>query len=96
MRVLLAGATGVIGRALVPLLRARGHEVTALVRDPSRAAGLDLDGVVVADALDAEAVRAAVVTARPEVVVHQLTGLRAEGPRGSRTRPGCAPRARRI
>ncbi len=75
-RVLVAGATGVIGRALVPLLRAGGHHVTALVREPSRAAGLAVDGVVVADALEAEAVRAAVLSARPEVVVHQLTALR--------------------
>jgi len=80
-RVLLAGATGVVGRALVPLLRERGHHVTALVRDPSRAAGLDLDGVVVADALDPAAVRSAVRSARPDAVVHQLTALRgsAEG-----------------
>ncbi|MBA6434667.1 NAD-dependent epimerase/dehydratase family protein [Streptomyces sp. GMR22] len=75
-RVLVAGATGVIGRALVPLLSARGHHVTALVREPSGAASLSPDGVVVADALDAEAVRAAVLSARPEVVVHQLTALR--------------------
>ncbi|CAM5533195.1 hypothetical protein SANTM175S_07584 [Streptomyces antimycoticus] len=87
-RVLVAGATGVIGRALVPLLRARGHHVTALVREPSRAAGLDLDGVVVADALEAEAVRAAVLSARPDVVVHQLTALR--GP----TAEGFEPTAR--
>ncbi|MEV5769760.1 NAD(P)-dependent oxidoreductase [Streptomyces antimycoticus] len=87
-RVLVAGATGVIGRALVPLLRARGHHVTALVREPSRAAGLALDGVVVADALEAEAVRAAVLSARPEVVVHQLTALR--GP----TAEGFEPTAR--
>ncbi|MDT3396399.1 NAD(P)-dependent oxidoreductase [Streptomyces sp. B1866] len=80
MRVLLAGATGRVGRALVPRLRARGHHVTALVRDPSRAAGLDLDGVVVADALDGAAVRAAVPPARPDVVVHQLTALRAGTP----------------
>ncbi|AQW55685.1 NAD(P)-dependent oxidoreductase [Streptomyces violaceusniger] len=81
-RVLVAGATGVIGRALVPLLRAGGHHVTALVREPSRAAGLALDGVVVADALEAEAVRAAVLSARPEVVVHQLTALRGPAPEG--------------
>ena len=75
-RVLLAGATGVVGRSLVPLLRARGYQVTALVRDPARAAGLDLDEVLVADALDEPAVRAAVDSARPDVVVHQLTALR--------------------
>lgn len=75
-RVLLAGATGVVGRALVPLLRERGYQVTALVRDPARATGLELDEVVVADALDEPAVRAAVESARPDVVVHQLTALR--------------------
>lgn len=83
-RVLLAGATGVVGRALVPLLRERGHHVTALVRDPSRAAGLDPDGVVVADALDAAAVRSAVRSARPDTVVHQLTALRASAAEGQR------------
>ncbi|MDP9615598.1 NAD-dependent epimerase/dehydratase family protein [Streptomyces demainii] len=81
-RVLLAGATGVIGRALVPLLRARGHQVTALVREPSRAAGVELDDIVVADALDAGAVRAAVAAARPEVVVHQLSTLRGPAAEG--------------
>ncbi|WNE94404.1 NAD(P)-dependent oxidoreductase [Streptomyces luomodiensis] len=81
-RVLVAGATGVIGRALVPLLRAHGHHVTALVREPSRAAGLDPDDLVVADALDAPAVRAAVASARPEVVVHQLSALRGSTAQG--------------
>lgn len=81
-RVLVAGATGVVGRSLVPLLRARGHEVIALVREPSRATRLDLDGVVMADALDEAAVRSAVLSARPDVVVHQLTGLRTSGPEG--------------
>jgi nucleoside-diphosphate-sugar epimerase len=75
-RVLLAGATGVVGRALVPLLRARGYRVTALVRDPARAAGIDLDDVLVADALDAPAVPEAVLSAKPDVVLHQLTALR--------------------
>ncbi|WP_158889473.1 NAD-dependent epimerase/dehydratase family protein [Amycolatopsis anabasis] len=76
MRVLVAGATGVIGRSLVPLLRARGHRVAALVRDGSAAGGLGADDVVVADALDGDAVRTAVLAARPEVVVHQLSALR--------------------
>ncbi|MFF3328638.1 NAD-dependent epimerase/dehydratase family protein [Streptomyces sp. NPDC002888] len=74
MRVLVAGATGVVGRPLVGALRARGHEVSALVREESRAP--EADEVVVADALDREAVLAAVTTARPEVVVHQLSALR--------------------
>lgn len=74
MRVLLAGATGVIGRELLPLLRKAGHHVTALVRGP--APDLDTDAVVAADLLDAPGVAAAVAAARPEVVVHQVTALR--------------------
>ncbi|MDX3661735.1 NAD(P)-dependent oxidoreductase [Streptomyces sp. ID05-26A] len=73
MRILVAGATGVIGSALLPLLRARGHHVTALVRAESTAVDAD---AVVADALDPVAVRDALRVARPEVVVHQLTSLR--------------------
>ncbi|MET1074481.1 MAG: NAD(P)-dependent oxidoreductase [Umezawaea sp.] len=74
MRVLVAGATGLVGSALLPLLRARGHHVTALVREDSRA--VVADGVVVADALDPVAVRLALRAARADVVVHQLTALR--------------------
>lgn len=76
MRVLVAGATGVIGRPLVRLLRARGHQVTALVRDVSRAAGLDAAEVVSADALERKALLSSVSAARPDVVVHQMTALR--------------------
>lgn len=72
MRVVVAGATGLIGTALLPLLRSRGHHVTALVRDESKAAA----DTVVADALDPVAVRDALLAARPDVVVHQLTALR--------------------
>ena len=75
-RLLLAGATGVVGRALVPLLRARGYRVTALVRDPARTAGIELDEIIVADALDVLAVREAVISAKPDVVLHQLSALR--------------------
>lgn len=74
MRVLLAGATGVIGRELLPLLRKADHHVTALVR--GSAADLEADAVVAADLLDGAAVAAAVAAARPEVVVHQVTALR--------------------
>ncbi|NGO44796.1 NAD-dependent epimerase/dehydratase family protein [Streptomyces ureilyticus] len=76
MRVLVTGATGVIGHPLVGALRARGHEVSALVRQGSRARAPEADQVVVADALDREAVLSAVSEARPEVVVHQMTALR--------------------
>ncbi|ANS66644.1 dTDP-glucose 4,6-dehydratase [Streptomyces lincolnensis] len=79
MRVLVAGATGVIGHPLVGALRARGHEVTALVRTAARASAVDADAVVVADALDREALSAAVSAARPEVVVHQMSALRLLG-----------------
>jgi nucleoside-diphosphate-sugar epimerase len=74
MRVLLAGATGVIGRELLPLLRKAGHHVTALTRGTSH--DLDADDVVVADLLDGPGLTAAVATARPEVVMHQVTALR--------------------
>ncbi|GGY13134.1 NAD-dependent epimerase/dehydratase family protein [Streptomyces djakartensis] len=79
MRVLVAGATGVIGHPLVGALRARGHEVSALVRQESRQRVPEAVEVVVADALDREAVLAAVSAARPEVVVHQMTALRLLG-----------------
>jgi 2-alkyl-3-oxoalkanoate reductase len=77
MRIYVAGATGALGRRLVPLLVAGGHQVTAMTRSPGKAAGLRAAGAepVVADALDREAVLAVVTAARPEVVVHQLTDL---------------------
>ncbi|QWB21622.1 MULTISPECIES: NAD(P)-dependent oxidoreductase [Streptomyces] len=74
MRVLVAGASGVIGHPLVGALRARGHQVSALVRDTSRAP--DADETVVADALDRVSLLTAVEAARPDVVVHQMTALR--------------------
>ncbi|HEY6758865.1 MAG TPA: NAD(P)-dependent oxidoreductase [Baekduia sp.] len=77
MRVFLAGATGAIGRPLVDRLLADGHSVVGTTRDAARAEDLRARGVepVVLDAFDAEAVRAAVVAAAPDVVVHQLTAL---------------------
>lgn len=83
MRVLVAGATGVLGRALLPLLREQGHDVVALLRDPAGADGLAVDGVVLADALDPVAVRSAVGDAKPDVVVHQVTALRGLGGPGT-------------
>lgn len=76
MRVLVAGATGVIGHPLVGALRARGHEVSALVRQGAQGRAPEADEVVVADALDREVLLSAVSAARPEVVVHQMTALR--------------------
>jgi 2-alkyl-3-oxoalkanoate reductase len=77
MRVFLAGATGVIGRRLVPMLVAAGHQVTGMTRSPEKAGALRAAGAqpAVADALDAQALRAAVLEAHPDVVIHQLTSL---------------------
>ncbi|MGH3032780.1 MAG: NAD-dependent epimerase/dehydratase family protein [Gaiellaceae bacterium] len=77
MRVFLAGATGAIGKRLVPLLVANGHLVTGMTRSPEKAERLRAAGAepVVADALDENAVPDAVTRAEPEVVVHQATAL---------------------
>ena len=79
MRVFIAGATGAIGSRLVPLLVAAGHEVVGTSRTSERLAGIEREGVtgVVMDALDAASVRTAVLAARPDVIVHELTGLSA-------------------
>jgi nucleoside-diphosphate-sugar epimerase len=75
--VFIAGATGVIGARLTPLLLAGGYTVHALTRDPAKARGLETRGVhaVVGDIFDAGAVREAVARAQPELVIHQLTDL---------------------
>jgi nucleoside-diphosphate-sugar epimerase len=77
MRVFLAGATGVIGRRLMPMLLRAGHEVTGMTRTPEKLEELRASGAeaLVADALDAAAVRDAVADARPDAVIHQLTSL---------------------
>jgi len=77
MKVFVAGATGVLGRELVPQLVARGHEVVGMTRSASKqdlVRGLGARPVV-ADALDPDAVAQAVASAEPEVIVHQLTAL---------------------
>jgi nucleoside-diphosphate-sugar epimerase len=83
MRVLVAGATGAIGRQLVPRLVAAGHEVHGMTRYGSKQAMLDELGAVpvVADALDPDQVAEAVGRARPDVIVHQLTALAGVGMR---------------
>jgi nucleoside-diphosphate-sugar epimerase len=77
MRIFVAGATGALGRRLVPLLVQHGHEVAGTTRTARNADALRSAGAepVVVDALDREALRAAVLTAGPEVVVHELTAL---------------------
>jgi 2-alkyl-3-oxoalkanoate reductase len=77
MKVFVAGATGVLGRALVPQLVAHRHEVVGMTRSASKqdlVRGLGARPVV-ADALDPDAVARAVACAEPEVIVHQLTAL---------------------
>jgi nucleoside-diphosphate-sugar epimerase len=77
MRVFVAGATGAIGRQLVPRLVAAGHEVHGMTRSESKQAMLVEMGAVpvVADALDPDQVAEAVGRARPDVIVHQLTAI---------------------
>ena len=77
MRVFVAGATGAIGKQLVPRLVAAGHEVHGMTRSESKRAMLSELGAVpvVADALDPDRVAEAVGRARPDVIVHQLTAI---------------------
>jgi nucleoside-diphosphate-sugar epimerase len=84
MWIFVAGASGALGRALVPQLVARGHEVVGMTRTAAKQDLLRSLGArpVVADALDPDAVAAAVASAEPEVIVHQLTAL--SGPMGLR------------
>ncbi len=76
-RVFLAGATGAIGRRMLPLLREAGYEVTGTTRVASKAAELRAAGITpaIVDVFDAAALGAAMLAARPDVVVHQLTDL---------------------
>jgi nucleoside-diphosphate-sugar epimerase len=80
MRVFVAGAAGVVGRPLVDRLLAEGHSVVGTTRDEERARALRARGAetAVLDAFDAGALRAAVLAAEPEVVIHQLTALPAQ------------------
>jgi nucleoside-diphosphate-sugar epimerase len=77
MKVFVAGATGAIGKQLVPRLVAAGHEVHGMTRSESKQEVLfELGAVpVVADALDGDQVAAAVARAKPDVIVHELTAI---------------------
>jgi nucleoside-diphosphate-sugar epimerase len=79
MRVFVAGGSGALGRRLVPQLVARGHQVTATATSAARLGVLEQLGAsaVVMDGLDAVSVGEAVAAARPDAVVHQMTGLAA-------------------
>ena len=77
MRVFVAGATGVMGRQLLPLLVQAGHKVTGMTRSEDRAASIRQVGAapVVCDVFEREEIVDAVRAARPDVVIHQLTSI---------------------
>ena len=79
MRIFVAGATGAIGRQLIPMLVGDGHSVTGTTRSEERATWLRGAGAeaAVVDVFDALELRRAVMAARAEVVIHQLTDLAA-------------------
>jgi nucleoside-diphosphate-sugar epimerase len=81
MRVLVVGASGAIGRRLVPQLADRGHQVIGSSRSPVKAGRLCELGAepIVLDVLDAAAVRAAVATAAPDAIIYQSTALAGSG-----------------
>jgi nucleoside-diphosphate-sugar epimerase len=77
MRVFVAGATGAVGKSLVPYLIEKGYEVVALVRTAEKAKAMEAMGakVALADALDKEALTAAILGAKPDVIINQLSAL---------------------
>lgn len=77
MRMVIAGATGVIGSRLVPLLINEGHEVMGFTRTPVKVADIEAVGAQgsVVDILDVVALCKAVEAAQPDVVMHQVTDL---------------------
>ncbi|TSE00207.1 NAD(P)-dependent oxidoreductase [Mesorhizobium intechi] len=76
-RIFLAGASGAIGQRLIPQLLAAGHQVTGTTRNADKAATLRALGAepVVVDVFDAETLLLAMLAAKPDIVVHQLTDL---------------------
>src|SRR4051812_7804620 len=77
MRIFLAGAAGAIGRRLTPLLVLMGHQVTGTTRSADKAGQIEAmcGHPVIVDVFDAAALTEAVIAARPEILVHQLTDL---------------------
>jgi nucleoside-diphosphate-sugar epimerase len=79
MRILVAGATGAIGLELLPQLIAAGHSVVGTTRTAAKAEIIKRMGAepAIADGLDASAIRAAVIAAKPDIVIDQMTDLAA-------------------
>lgn len=77
MKIVVAGATGAVGKPLIPMLIEAGHEVTGLTRDPEKAVALKRQGAkaVILEIFDREAVFAVIREVRPDAVIHQLTSL---------------------
>src|SRR3954468_8427694 len=77
MKVLVAGATGALGKQLVPRLVANRHDVAGITRSASKQDALRALGArpVLADALPPDPGGCAVAEARPDVIVHELTAL---------------------
>jgi nucleoside-diphosphate-sugar epimerase len=77
MKILVAGAAGAIGKQLIPRLVGEGHDVVGMTRSESNREAIELMGAraAIADALDADAVAAAVAAAEPEAIAHELTAL---------------------
>jgi nucleoside-diphosphate-sugar epimerase len=77
MRIFVAGATGAIGLQLVPQLIAAGHSVVGTTRTAAKAELIKRMGAepVIADGLDAPAIRAAVIAAEPDTIIDQMTDL---------------------
>ena len=77
MKIFLAGATGVIGRRLIPLLIQAGHFVSGTTRDADKVPALKRTGAqaIVLDAFNQRALHDAVMRVKPDVIIHQLTNL---------------------
>jgi nucleoside-diphosphate-sugar epimerase len=77
MKIFVAGATGAVGRPLVSALIAAGHSVVGLTRTTAKAGIIQAMGAtpVVADGLDATAIRAAINTSKPDAIIHEMTDL---------------------
>ena len=77
MHILLAGATGAVGRTLIPTLREHGHTVSGTTRSAAKWEALRALGAdpILMDGLDGASVLAAVRTVEPDVIVHQMTAL---------------------